>query len=119
MHVAGRFSGDRSRIQGIKPREPKGSSQSTYFFQHNHSKRSLALQWKHPRTTGILRALVAKADVLVENFSPGVMARAGLSYQDLSAINPRLVMCSISVAGQVVGTAYAMLTVTREPPPSQ
>ena len=41
--------GDRTRVQGIKPRDAKGSSQSTYFFQHNHSKRSLALQWKHPR----------------------------------------------------------------------
>lgn len=55
--------GDRSRVQGIKPRakpgdtakEPGVSSQSTYFFQHNHSKRSLALAWKHPRSTGILR----------------------------------------------------------------
>jgi CoA:oxalate CoA-transferase len=92
--------GDRSRIQGIKPREAKGSSQSTYFFQHNHSKRSIALQWKHPRSTEILKAMVAKADVLVENFAPGVMARAGLSYEELSRINPRLVMCSISVAGQ-------------------
>ena len=92
--------GDRTRIQGIKPREPKGSSQSTYFFQHNHSKRSLALQWKHPRTTEILKAMVAKADVLVENFAPGVMARAGLDYETLSKINPRLIMCSISVAGQ-------------------
>jgi CoA:oxalate CoA-transferase len=96
--------GDRSRVQGIKPREPPkasgGSSQSTYFFQHNHSKRSLALQWRHPRATGILKALAAKADVLVENFSPGVMARAGLAYEELSALNPRLIMCSISVAGQ-------------------
>ena len=92
--------GDRTRIQGIKPRQPKGSSQSTYYFQHNHSKRSLALQWKHPRTTEILKAMVAKADVLVENFAPGVMARAGLDYETLSAINPRLIMCSISVAGQ-------------------
>ena len=92
--------GDRTRVQGIKPREPKGSSQSTYFFQHNHSKRSLALQWKHPRTTEILKAMVAKADVLVENFAPGVMARAGLDYEVLAKINPRLVMCSISVAGQ-------------------
>ena len=44
--------------------------------------------------------MAAKSDVLVENFSPGVMARAGLAYDDLRAINPRLVMCSISVAGQ-------------------
>ncbi len=96
--------GDRSRIQGIKPRATPGetsvSSQSTYFFQHNHSKRSLALAWKHPRATEILRTLAAKADVLVENFSPGVMARAGLAYDQLSAVNPRLIMCSISVAGQ-------------------
>ena len=92
--------GDRSRVQGIKPREPKGSSQSTYFFQHNHSKRSLALQWKHPRSIEILKRMVAEADVLVENFAPGVMARAGLDYETLSKINPRLVMCSISVAGQ-------------------
>jgi CoA:oxalate CoA-transferase len=96
--------GDRSRIQGIKPRAKPGetaaSSQSTYFFQHNHSKRSLALAWKHPRTTEILKTLAAKADVLVENFSPGVMARAGLAYEDLAVANPRLIMCSISVAGQ-------------------
>jgi crotonobetainyl-CoA:carnitine CoA-transferase CaiB-like acyl-CoA transferase len=96
--------GDRSRMQGVKPRARAGeaavSSQSTYFFQHNHSKRSLALAWKHPRSTEILQALAAKADVLVENFSPGVMARAGLAYEQLSAVNPRLIMCSISVAGQ-------------------
>jgi crotonobetainyl-CoA:carnitine CoA-transferase CaiB-like acyl-CoA transferase len=92
--------GDRSRVQGIKPREPKGSSQSTYFFQHNHSKRSLALAWKHPRSTELLKTLAAKADVLVENFAPGVMARAGLDYAALSRINPGLVMCSVSVAGQ-------------------
>jgi CoA:oxalate CoA-transferase len=92
--------GDRTRVQGIKPRTPKGSSQSTYFFQHNHSKRSLAMQWKHPRTTELLKAMVAKSDVLVENFAPGVMARAGLDYPVLGKINPRLVMCSISVAGQ-------------------
>ena len=92
--------GDRTRFQGIKPREPKGSSQSTYFFQHNHSKRSLALQWKHPRTTEILKALIAKCDVLVENFAPGVMARAGLGYDEVRKVNPRIIMCSISVAGQ-------------------
>jgi CoA:oxalate CoA-transferase len=117
--------GDRSRIQGIKPRGKQGetrvSSQSTYFFQHNHSKRSLALAWKHPRSTEILKTLAAKADVMVENFSPGVMARAGLAYEQLSAVNPRLIMCSISLAGQTgplsaqpgydyIGAAYAGVT---------
>ena len=94
--------GDRSRVQGFKPRaaEHRKSSQSTYFFQHNHSKRSLALDFKHPRSREILRDLAARSDVVVENFAPGVMARAGLSYEDLSALNPKLVMCSISLAGQ-------------------
>ena len=95
-------SGDRSRFQGLKPRSPehKNTSQSTYFFQHNHSKRSLALDFKHPKSRELLRKLAAKSDVVVENFSPGVMARAGLGYDDLRKLNPRLIMCSISFAGQ-------------------
>jgi len=92
--------GDRSRFQGIKPRDRKASSQSTYFFQHNHSKRSLALQFKHPRSRELIKKMISKIDVLVENFAPGVMARAGLSYDELRKINSRLIMCSISVAGQ-------------------
>jgi CoA:oxalate CoA-transferase len=93
-------NGDRSRFQGMKPRERPASSQSTYFVQHNHSKRSLALQFKHPRSQALIRSMIPKIDVLVENFAPGVMARAGLSYEELRKINPRLIMCSISVAGQ-------------------
>lgn len=113
--------GDRSRFQGIKPLDRKGSSQSTYFVQHNHSKRSLALQFKHPRSQALIRAMIPKIDVLVENFAPGVMARAGLSYEELRKLNPRLIMCSISVAGQsgplsgqpgydYIAAAYAGLT---------
>jgi CoA:oxalate CoA-transferase len=94
--------GDRSRFQGLKPRSPehKDTSQSTYFFQQNHSKRSLALDFKHPKSREILRKLAAKCDVLVENFTPGVMKRAGLGYDELKKINPKLIMCSISFAGQ-------------------
>jgi CoA:oxalate CoA-transferase len=94
--------GDRSRFQGLKPRAPeyRNTSQSTYFFQQNHSKRSLALDFKHPKSRALLKKLAAKCDVLVENFTPGVMARAGLGYEDLKKINPKLVMCSISFAGQ-------------------
>lgn len=127
--------GDRSRAQGFKPRDPAyhKSSRSTYFFQHNHSKRSLAVDFKNPKAQQLLRDLVARSDVLVENFAPGVMARAGLSYEELSRINPRLVMCSISLAGQTgplsakpgydyVAQAYAGIThMIGEPdrPPSQ
>lgn len=94
--------GDRSRFQGLKPRDPahRDTSQSTYFFQQNHSKRSLALDFKHEKSRALLKRLAVKCDVLVENFTPGVMARAGLGYDELRKINPGLVMCSISFAGQ-------------------
>jgi CoA:oxalate CoA-transferase len=116
-------AGDRGRFSGDKPRAPehRGSSQSTYYFQHNHSKKSLALDFKNPRGPELIRAMVPKIDVLVENFAPGVMARAGLSYDVLSRINPKLIMCSISLAGQsgplsqkpgfdYMGAAYAGVT---------
>src|SRR5258705_2793443 len=95
-------SGDRGRASGDKPRDPRfrNSSQSTYFFQHNHSKKSLALDIRHPRGRDLVRSLIPKIDVLVENFAPGAIARMGLGYDELKAINPRLIMCSISLAGQ-------------------
>ncbi len=94
--------GDRTRVGGLRSRDPvhQQSSLSTYYFQHNHSKKSLAIDFKHPEGLALIKALVAKSDVLVENFSPGVMTRAGLGYEVLKEINPGLVMCSISMAGQ-------------------
>jgi hypothetical protein len=94
--------GDRSRVQGVEPKQvPENAAPySTYFFQHSHSKRGIALDFKNERARQILKRVIAKADVLVENFSPGVMARAGLAYADLSRLHPRLVMCSISLEGQ-------------------
>jgi crotonobetainyl-CoA:carnitine CoA-transferase CaiB-like acyl-CoA transferase len=115
--------GDRGRFSGDKPRDPelKKTSQSTYYFQHNHSKKSLALDIKQERGRALVYALMPKVDVVVENFAPGVMARAGLGYDKLSAINPKLIMCSISLAGQsgplsdkpgfdYMGAAYAGIT---------
>jgi CoA:oxalate CoA-transferase len=95
-------AGDRGRFSGDKPRDPRygNASASTYFFQHNHSKKSIALDLKQPHGRDLMKALIAKADVLVENYAPGVLARMGLGYADLKAVNPRLVMCSISLAGQ-------------------
>src|SRR6185295_3867125 len=115
--------GDRGRFSGDKPRDPalKKSSQSTYYFQHNHSKKSVAVDIKQERGRALIHALVAKSDVLIENFAPGVMARSGLGYDTLSRINSRLIMCSISLAGQsgplsdkpgfdYIAAAYAGLT---------
>jgi CoA:oxalate CoA-transferase len=116
-------NGDRGRDAGLKPRGEvqKGSSQSSYYFQHNHSKRSIGLNFKEKKSLDLIREMIPKVDVVVENFAPGVMARAGLSYEDLRKINPALVMCSISVAGQTgelsdkpgydyIGQAYAGIT---------
>ena len=127
--------GDRGRSSGLKPRDPryKDSSQSTYFFQHNHSKKSVALDLKSERAREIVRQLAARVDVVVENFSPGVMARAGLSYERLREENPGLIMCSISMAGQsgplsglpgydYMAAAYAGVTSTvgeADRPPAQ
>jgi CoA:oxalate CoA-transferase len=112
--------GDRIRGAGFKPLDPATAdvTQSTYFFQQNHSKKSLALDFSNPSARELIRAMVAKVDVLVEGFTPGVMARAGLGYEDLRKINPELIMCSISMAGQsgplsdkpgydYIGSAYA------------
>lgn len=112
--------GDRSRMQGLWPRkeEFKRSSMSTYFFQHNHSKKSFAVNIKSEDGRELVRELVKTADVVIENFTPGVMERYGLGYDDLKKINPSIVMCSISLAGQsgplssrpgydYIGAAYA------------
>ncbi len=113
-------AGDRTRGMGFKPADPAIAdvTQSTYFFQQNHSKKSLALDFSKPRARELIRSLMPRIDVVVENFTPGVMARAGLGYEDLRRINPALIMCSISLAGQngplsgkpgydYIGSAYA------------
>ena len=60
----------------------------------------LAVDIEQARGRDLIRAMVPKLDVVVENFAPGVMARAGLGYEDLRALHPALIMCSISLAGQ-------------------
>ncbi|HEY6395601.1 MAG TPA: CoA transferase [Candidatus Binataceae bacterium] len=73
---------------------------STYYVQHNHSKRSLALDLHKPRARELILAMIPNIDIVVENFAPGVIADMGFGYQALRKINPKIVMCSVSVAGQ-------------------
>jgi len=73
---------------------------SGYFVQHNRGKKDLCLDAKTPEGLTILKGLVKKVDVLVENYAPGVIGRLGLGYEVVSQLNPRLVMCSISAFGQ-------------------
>ena len=91
---------------------------SAYYIQQNRGKKSLCIDVRKPGGLEILKDLVRTVDVMVENFSPGVIGRLGLDYETVSAINPRLVMCSISAMGQTgplanrpgfdyIGAAYA------------
>jgi alpha-methylacyl-CoA racemase len=77
-----------------------GQRSSWAFIALNADKRSIALDLKHPDGAEALRALAAEADVLVESFRPGVMARLGLGSEVLTALNPRLVHCAITGYGQ-------------------
>ena len=97
----------------MRQRAPLRDGSSAYFGQLNAGKRSLALDLKSADAIALIKRLVAEADVLVENFRPGVMERLGLGPGALLALNPRLVYCSISGYGQegpaAERAAYAMI----------
>jgi crotonobetainyl-CoA:carnitine CoA-transferase CaiB-like acyl-CoA transferase len=78
---------------------PFVDGESHYFLGVNRNKKSLVVDLQQEAGKEILRRLVAKADILVENYRPGVMERLGLGYAALSAINPRLIYCAISGFG--------------------
>ncbi len=93
-------SGDDTRRWG-PPFVPAGDgAESTYFLSVNRGKRSVAIDLKDPRESAFIEALVHWADVLIENFRPGVMDRLGLGDDRLAALNPRLVRLSISGFGE-------------------
>ena len=73
---------------------------SGYYTQQNSGKRSISINLEAEGSTPLVRRLAATADIVIENFRPGVMARHGLAWQDLSPDNPRLIMLSISGFGQ-------------------
>lgn len=79
---------------------PTVEGTSSAFIQHNRGKRSLCLDLRHEAAPDLIRRLVSSVDVVVENFTPGVLAKRGLSYAELSAVNPRLIMASVSGFGQ-------------------
>jgi crotonobetainyl-CoA:carnitine CoA-transferase CaiB-like acyl-CoA transferase len=78
---------------------PFVGGESHYFLGINRNKKSLVIDLQRPAGAEILRRLVAKADILVENYRPGVMDRLGLGYAALAEINPRLIYCAISGFG--------------------
>lgn len=87
--------------RGFPPYLRSGDDEfSGYYAQYNRGKLGLALDLKSDEGKQVLRDLVAKADVLVENFRPGTMDKLGLGYEVLHGINPRLVYTAISGYGQ-------------------
>ncbi|MDH5199059.1 MAG: CoA transferase, partial [Gemmatimonadota bacterium] len=91
--------GDLARKLGILP-EFNDQLMGTSFLAQNSNKKSVTLNMKPDEGKAIFRRLAATADVLVENFRPGVMDRLGLGYAVLAELNPRLVYCAISGFGQ-------------------
>ncbi len=106
---------------------PLVDGQSVYFACTNRNKRSIVLDLKHPEGVALARRLAATADVVMENFRPGVMDRLGLGYDTLAAENPGVVFVSVSAFGEgplgdragydlVVQSMGGIATLTGEPP---
>ncbi len=114
--------GDISRTTG-----PYQNGWSGYFFSINRGKRSIAIDLRSEEGRNLFLRLVEEADVVMENFTPGTMARLGLGYDVLSARNPRVILASVSGFGQtgpysdrpaldiVVQAMGGMLSITGEP----
>lgn len=96
-------------------------NRSAFFIQQNRGKQSLCVDLRKPAGVELIKQLVPKVDVVVENFAPGVISAMGLGYPVLKELNPGLVMCSISALGQTgplahdagfdfIGQAYAGIT---------
>ena len=79
---------------------PEGDRLSENFASLNRNKRSVTLDLKNPEQSAQAKALIADADVLIENNRPGVMQRLGLDFETLRLLNPKLIYCSISAYGQ-------------------
>jgi len=97
--------GDLARKLGIVTEYNK-KLMGTSFLAQNANKKSLTLNMKFKEGKEIFRKLVKTADVVVENFRPGVMARLGFSYEQLCEINPKIIYCAISGFGQTGPDAF-------------
>jgi crotonobetainyl-CoA:carnitine CoA-transferase CaiB-like acyl-CoA transferase len=82
------------------------SGPSAYFLSANRGKQSVAVNLADPRGQALVQKLALQSDILVENFKPGDLARYGLGYASLSALNPRLIYCSITGFGQTGPNAH-------------
>jgi crotonobetainyl-CoA:carnitine CoA-transferase CaiB-like acyl-CoA transferase len=92
--------GDDTRRWGPPFIDRDGTPEAAYFHSANRGKRSVTADFRTPEGQAFVKRLIADADVVIENFKVGGLAKYGLDYASLSAINPRLVYCSITGFGQ-------------------
>ena len=96
-------AGDDTRKWGppyVQDKDGRNTSESAYYLSSNRNKRSLAIDIATPAGQALAKRLIARSDIMVENFKVGDMARYGLAYSDLRQSNPRLIYCSITGFGQ-------------------
>ncbi|HEY2526216.1 MAG TPA: CaiB/BaiF CoA-transferase family protein [Candidatus Binataceae bacterium] len=96
-------AGDDTRTYAppyARARDGAESGESAYFLSTNRGKRSVTIDFFHPEGQKLMQALAAKSDVMIENFKVGGLAKYGLDYPSLRALNPGLVYCSITGFGQ-------------------
>ncbi len=96
-------AGDDTRRWGppyVRDGAGRETTESAYYLSANRNKRSVAIDIARPEGQALARRLIARCDVLIENFKVGDMARYGLSYADLKDAHPRLIYCSITGFGQ-------------------
>ncbi len=105
--LLGDLGADVIKVEDIKSGDevrawpPVDGEESAAFIVNNRNKRGLAVDLKNPEGAEIIKRLVQKSDVLIENFRTGTMEEFGLGYEDLAAINPRLIYCSVKAFGVV------------------
>ena len=119
--------GDNTRIWGPPWIEHEGERTAAYYHACNRGKRSLVADFRNAADLESVKRLVAEADVVLENFKPGALAKFGLDYASLSASHPGLVYCSITGFGQtgprrnepgydfVIQAMSGMMSLTGEP----
>lgn len=100
VHVESKTKPDIARTAPPFRDKVPGLNRSTYFANFNRNKYSLSLNLNHPKGVWVAKKLIAWADIVVENFTPGTMQKWGLTYDDLVKIKPNIIMMSASIMGQ-------------------
>jgi len=92
--------GEGSRRLRFNADDGRKGAAGAYFAMHNRGKKCVCIDFKRPEGAMIVRDIAKNADVFFENYTPGVLRRYGLGYDQISAVNPNIVMCSVSTYGQ-------------------